>query len=152
MQVTFSGPACTDKTAELPSVLNLSLKSKQGCYSFSKEMLTARNTCSIRRLASHMAFFSCAFCFIALLIPSIRHIILTSYKTVHLTWYLFLIFIFSWNLRENVGKSGKERRRERNGERDRESISKIFLVKVKRDPSRNTNFIKNPSYYEHRVN
>lgn len=37
MQVTFSGPTCTDKTVELPSVLNLSLKSKQGCSSFQKK-------------------------------------------------------------------------------------------------------------------
>lgn len=48
MQVTFSGPTCADKTAELPSVLNLSLKSKQGCSSLSKEMLTGRNMCSIK--------------------------------------------------------------------------------------------------------
>lgn len=103
MQVTFPGPTCSDKTAELPSVLNLSLKSKQGRYSFSKEMLTGRNTCSIRRPASDMAFFTCAFCFFALLIPSIRHIILTFYKTVHLGIFFNFYFFL-----EGKGESWKE--------------------------------------------
>lgn len=66
MQVTFSGPTCADKTAELPSVLNLSLKSKQGCSSLSKEMLTGRNMCSIKKPSRTL--FTYAFCLIAFLI------------------------------------------------------------------------------------
>lgn len=68
MQVTFSGPTCADKTVELPSVLNLSLKSKQGCSSLSKEMLTGKNMCSIKKPSSHRTLFTNAFCLIAFLI------------------------------------------------------------------------------------
>lgn len=41
------------------------------------------------------------------------------------------------------------KKREGEKEMERWSISKIFIVKVKRDSSQNPNFIKNPSYYEH---